>query len=123
MDAPDFKRVLAEGRALQARLADLSPVAVGGTAAALHCGHRFSLDVDVVAAQLSSRFDEVAAQLAEWEGWRTNRLNPPVLILGEHGGVELGVRQLRRAVPLQTTRVSELLVATAAETLRIKAFL
>ncbi len=34
VDVLDFERVLTEGRALQARLADLSPVAVGGTAAA-----------------------------------------------------------------------------------------
>jgi hypothetical protein len=123
VDVPDFQRVLAEGRALQARLADLSPVAVGGTAAAVHCGHRFSLDVDVVTAQLNARFEEVKANLAAWEGWRTNRVNPPVLILGEHGGVELGVRQLRRSVPLHTARVAGLLVPTAAEMLRIKAFL
>jgi hypothetical protein len=108
---------------LQARLAELSPVAVGGTAAAVHCGHRFSLDVDVVTAQLHARFEEVKAHLAAWEGWRTNRVNPPVLILGEHGGVELGVRQLRRSVPLQTVRVAGLLVPTAGEMLRIKAFL
>ena len=123
VDVLNFERVLAEGRALQTRLADLSPVAVGGTAAALHCGHRFSLDVDVVAAQLKTRFAEVTENLAAWEGWRTNRLNPPVLILGEHGGVELGVRQLRRLVPLQTTRVSGLLVPTAVEMLRVKSFL
>lgn len=123
VDAPDFQKVLAEGRALQARLADLSPVAVGGTAVAVHCGHRFSLDVDVVTPQLSTRFEEVKATLAAWEGWRTNRVNPPILILGEHGGVELGVRQLRRAVPLQTTQVAGLRVPTAAEMLRIKAFL
>ena len=115
--------MLAEGRGLQARLADLFPVVVGDTAAALHCEHRYSLDVDVVTPQLNTRFDEVKTKLAEWEGWRTNRLNPPVLILGQHGGVELGVRQLRRAVPLQTTRLSELVVPTAAEMLRVKSFL
>jgi hypothetical protein len=96
---------------------------VGDTAAALHCRHRFSLDVDVVTAQLDTRFDEVLANLAAWEGWRTNRVSPPVLILGEHGGVELGVRQLRRVVPMQTTGVAELTVPTAAEMLRIKAVL
>lgn len=123
MSEPDFQRVLAEGRALQVRLADYSPVAVGGTAAALHCGHRFSLDVDVFTAQLATRFEEVKEHLTAWEGWRTNRVNPPVLILGQHGGVELGVRQLRRAVPLETTRLSELLIPTAAEMLRVKCFL
>ncbi|MSU56582.1 MAG: hypothetical protein EXS35_00100 [Pedosphaera sp.] len=123
MDEPDFQQVLAEGRALQARLAEFAPVAVGGTAVALYCGHRFSQDVDVVTPELKTRFEEVKAKLAAWEGWRTNRLNPPVLILGEHGGVELGVRQLRRTVPLQTTRLAELVIPTAAEILRVKAFL
>ncbi len=123
VDVPDFQRVLAEGCALQARLSDLSPIAVGGTAAAVHCGHRFSLDVDVVTPQLNARFEEVKANLTAWEGWRTNRINPPVLILGERGSVELGVRQLRRSVPLHTTRVAGLLVPTPAEMLRIKAFL
>lgn len=123
MGEPEFERVLAEGRALQARLAGFAPVAVGGTAVALFCKHRFSLDVDVVTPELKTRFDEVKVALETWEGWRMNRLNPPVLILGEHGGVELGVRQLRRAVPLQTTRISDLLVPTAPEMLRVKAFL
>jgi hypothetical protein len=111
------------GRALQARLAEFRPVAVGWTAAALHCGHRFSWDVDVVTPELRSRFEEIQDRLDSWEGWQTNRLNPPVLILGEHGGVELGVRQLRRRVPLQTTHAAGLLVPTPAEMLRVKTFL
>lgn len=123
MDTSRFERVVGEGRALQERLVGLAPVAVGGTAAALHCQHRYSLDVNVVTSLLSSQFTEVAAKLERWEGWRTNRLNPPVLILGQRGGVELGVRQLRRSIPLQTTLVRGLRVATAAEMLRVKAFL
>ena len=58
-----------------------------------------------------------------WEGWTTNRLNPPVLILGERHGIELGLRQQRRAVPLQVTDVDGLLVPTAPEMLRDEAFL
>jgi len=123
VDTGQFERVIAEGRALQERLVDLTPVAVGGTATALHCQHRYSLDVDVVSPLLSSRFAEVTAELERWKGWRTNRLNPPVLILGQHGGVELGVRQLRRTIPLQTTQVRGLRIPTAAEMLRVKAFL
>jgi hypothetical protein len=123
VDTSQFERVVAEGRALQERLSDLAPVAVGGTATALHCQHRYSLDVDVVSPLLSSRFADVTADLERWQGWRTNRLNPPVLILGEHGGVELGVRQLRRAIPLQTTQIRGLRIPTAGEMLRVKAFL
>jgi hypothetical protein len=123
VDAGQFEHVIEEGCALQERLAELAPVAVGGTAAALHCQHRYSLDVDVVTPLLSSRFSEAAEQLERWDGWRTNRLNPPVLILGEHNGVDLGVRQLRRKTPLQTTRVRGLRIPTGGEMLRIKAFL
>ncbi len=123
MHEPEFEHVLAQGRALQERLREFQPVVVGGTAVALHCGHRFSLDVDVVTPFLEPRFDEVHANLAQWEGWRTNRINRPVLILGERAGVELGVRQLRRAVPLQTTQHAGLCVATPGEMLRVKAFL
>jgi hypothetical protein len=47
-----FQRVIEEGRALQRLLADLDLVAVGGTAAALHCHHRASLDVDQVTPRL-----------------------------------------------------------------------
>lgn len=123
VESMEFQRVVEKGRQLQARLADLETVAVGGTAAALHCGHRYSLDVDLVTARLRHRFDDTANRLEAWPGWQTNRLNPPVLILGEHDGVELGIRQLRREVPLQTTLVEGLRIPTATEMLRIKAFL
>lgn len=121
--ATTFEQVVAEGAALEERLADLGPVAVGGTAAALHCGHRFSLDVDVVTPRLAEHFAEAETALETWPEWRTNRRQPPVLLLGERHGVELGVRQQRRAEPLRTARVHGLTVATAAEMLRIKAFL
>jgi hypothetical protein len=115
--------VVEQGRQLLARLADLDAVAVGGTATALHCRHRFSLHVDAVTPHLRPRFDEVAARLESWPGWRTDRLNPPVLILGERAGVELDVRPPRREAPLQTTAVEGLRIPTAAEMLRVKAFL
>ena len=123
MDRAGFERVVAQGEELQARLADLSPVVVGGTAAALHCRHRFSLDVDVVTPGLAARYEEVLDRLESWEGWRTNRQNPPVLILGERWEIELGIRQQRRAVPFHVTRLQDLTVPTASEMLRIKAFL
>ena len=123
MAEPDFQRIVEEARALQRHLPELGLVAVGGTAAALHCHHRVSLDVDQVTPQLQDRYEQTASALEQWDGWTTNRLNPPVLILGERHGVELGLRQQRRSVPLQTTEVGGLVVATAAEMLRIKAFL
>lgn len=119
----NFQRVVDQAVELQAQLPWLEMVVVGGTAAALHAAHRFSSDADQVTALLRSRFQMVRETLDEWNGWKTNRVQPPVLILGERHDVELGIRQLRRTVVLQTTTVQGLLVPTPEETLRIKAFL
>jgi hypothetical protein len=123
MSELDFERVVEQGRALQARFPALRLVAVGGTAAALHCGHRVSLDVDAVSPVLQDSYEHVLAALEAWEGWTTNRLTPRVLILGERQGVELGLRQQRRPVPLRTVLAQGLVVPTPLETLRTKAFL
>lgn len=124
-NTPDipFEQVLSEGVALQEQLPWLEMVAVGGSAAALHAGHRYSTDVDHVTAFLREQFDVVNETLDHWDGWKTNRVNRPVVILGERHGVELGVRQLRRVVPLEVCKMHDLWVPTAAEALRIKAFL
>jgi len=119
----EFERVLEQGRAAQRHFQDLGLVAVGGTAVAAHCGHRSSLDVDLVTPHLRDRYEEIAARLENWEGWTTARLNRPVLILGRRGGVDLGLRQRRRAEPLRTVELHGLLVPTGAEMLRVKAFL
>ncbi|PYJ06131.1 MAG: hypothetical protein DME25_07190, partial [Verrucomicrobia bacterium] len=123
MNNRPFAEVIAAGIDLQAKLPALELVAVGGTAAAIHCRHRMSLDVDCVTPHLTEQFDQVAETLAHWEGWKTNRQQKPIIILGERHEVELGIRQLRRAFPLQTIQVQGLRVPTAREALRIKAFL
>ena len=115
MNAPTFAQVVEQGSALQQQLPHLALIAVGGTAVALHCQHRVSLDVDAVTPLLQERYETVAATLEQWEGWSTSRKNPPVLILG--------LRQQRRAVPIQRTHRGGLVVATATEMLRVKAFL
>jgi hypothetical protein len=100
---------------------------VGGTAAAIFAGHRVSFDADHVLVDLRSRFDEVLAQLESVAGWRTARVNRPVLILGSLDGIETGVRQLIREQPLDTEEVTvadvRLRVPTQAEMLRIKGVL
>jgi hypothetical protein len=123
MDEAAFERVIDAGKELQAFLPSLGMVAVGGVAVALHCRHRFSTDVDCVTPLLSERFSEVVEALESWEGWKTNRRVAPVVILGERHRVELGIRQLRRTVPLQTAVARGLRVPTPREALRIKAFL
>lgn len=118
-----FEHVLAEGRALQHHLPWLELVAVGGTAAALHARHRYSLDADQVTAFLQEQFEVIKEELDKWEGWRLNRQRRPFALLGERHGVQLGVRQLRRLITLEREPVENLVVPTAEETLRIKAFL
>ena len=62
----DWDRLLTAAARLQAMLPDA--VLVGGTAAALHAGHRFSHDADHVLPDLRERFDLVLAQLESVSG-------------------------------------------------------
>lgn len=120
-DLPDWERLLAAERHLQALVP--GTVLVGGTAAAIHAGHRVSLDGDHVLADLRDRFEAVLADLESVAGWQTDRMRRPVLILGRLDGVLTGIRQLRRTRPLQTEFLEGLRVPTLAEMARIKAWL
>lgn len=62
-------------------------------------------------------------ELHTWEGWHLNRERPPLALLGERHGVRLGVRQLERPVTFELETVQGLVIPTAEETLRIKAYL
>lgn len=64
------------------------------------------------------------------DGWVTSvrASSPPLTILGRLGGIEAGLRQLRRTRPLEVQAVRlddehEVVVPTLAETLRVKAYL
>jgi hypothetical protein len=118
---PDWERLLAAERHIQ----HLVPgaILVGGTAAAIHAEHRVSMDADHVVEDLRGRFDEVIATLEAVAGWQTERVQRPVLILGQLDGILTGIRQLRRNRPLETTEVAGLRVPTVAEMARIKAWL
>ena len=118
---PDWERLLAAERHLQQLLP--GAVLVGGTAAAIHAGHRLSMDGDHVLEDLRDRFDEVLATLESAAGWQTARLERPVLILVQLDGILTGIRQLRRTRPLETEEVDGLRVPTLAEMARIKAWL
>ncbi len=122
---PDWERVLSAAARLQHILPDA--VLVGGTASAIHAGHRFSQDADHVLTDLRSRFDEVLAELESVAGWKTARIQRPVQILGSLDGIETGIRQLIRREPLETTVLDyhgdKLTIPTRAEILRIKAVL
>jgi hypothetical protein len=120
-DLPDWERLLAAERHLQLMVP--GSVLVGGTAAALHAGHRESFDGDHVVEDLRERFDEVLAALEAAAGWHTERVARPVLILGSLDGVLTGIRQLRRTCPLETEEVAGLTIPTLPEMARIKAWL
>ena len=112
------------------RLQELVPdaVLVGGSAAALYAAHRDSYDHDHVVADLRERFELVLEALESEGDWVTNRVTPGKVILGRLGDIEVGVRQLIRARPLETreavlTSGHRIRVPTLAETLRVKAFL
>ncbi|HEX5052311.1 MAG TPA: hypothetical protein VFZ65_11095 [Planctomycetota bacterium] len=118
---PAWERLLSAERHLQ--LLVPGTVLVGGTAAALHVGHRTSQDGDHILADLRERFDEVLATLEGAAGWITSRVQRPVLVLGTLDGVMTGLRQLRRTRPLETEMLAGLRVPTLAEMTRIKAWL
>jgi hypothetical protein len=98
-------------------------VLVGGTATAIHCKHRMSYDFDYVLPTLKEKFEAILAELERQSGWKTNRVVPPVVILGNFEGVETGLRQLIRTSPLETMVVRGVRIPTLVEMARIKAFL
>lgn len=123
---PDWEVLLAHAAQLQTKVP--GAVLVGGTAAAVHARHRYSVDHDHVVADLPERFDEVVRALGSIAGWRMHRRRRGQLVLGEAGGIGLGVRRQRRRAALETVEVRirgglRVRVPTVAEMLRIKAFL
>jgi hypothetical protein len=122
---PEWEDVLSAAARLQEILPEA--VLVGGTGAALHVGHRISVDGDHVPTDLRSHFDEVLAQLESVAGWKTARVQRPVQILGSLDGIDTGVRQLLRTEPLETTEIElqgqRIRVPTEPEMLRIKGVL
>lgn len=124
--SPELLAVLESAARLQEMVPDA--VLVGGSAAALHAGHRNSYDHDHVLGDLRERFDIVLEALESEGDWVTNRVQPGKIILGQLGDIEAGVRQMIRSKPLETIEISlssgrTLRAPTIEETLRIKAFL
>lgn len=122
---PEWEQVLAAAIHLQHLLP--GAVLVGGTASAVYARHRLSTDADHVVTDLRLRFDQVLVELEAVAGWQTARVKRPVQILGSLEGIETGVRQLIRDIPLEVTQIEIggklLTIPTEAEILRIKGVL
>lgn len=126
--SPTLQRVLVSAARLQEVVPDA--VLVGDSAAALHAGHRDAFDHDHVLADLVDRYEVILEAVEETEGWATSvrASKPPFTIMGRLWGVQAGLRQMRRTRPLETCEVSvgdgsKVVAPTAAEALRVKAFL
>ena len=117
----EWEKLLQTEKIIQTHFPEV--VLVGGTAAALHPEHRVSLDVDSVLSDLRSLFPQVLAELEHLAGWKTRRVRQPVLILGHFDGVDVGIRQLIRSAPLETTVLEGITIPTLGEMLRIKGWL
>lgn len=125
---PDLERVLRSAAELQRVVPDA--VLVGGSAAAYHARHRVSFDHDHVLTDLVQRYQAVLEAVEATEGWATSvrASRPPFTLMGSLGGVEAGLRQLRRSVPLETVRIElpddgVVTAPTPEEALRVKAYL
>jgi hypothetical protein len=127
------RRAIASWETLLAHAANLQTkipgaVLVGGTAAAVHAKHRYSLDHDHVIQNLGVNYDASMRALQSIVGWRTDRKVRGKMLLGSVAGIAAGLRNQRRKAPLDTIIVrtragKKLRIPTVAEMLRIKAFL
>ncbi len=132
VDPREFPLRLAQVAASAARLQQVVPdaVLVGGSAAALHARHRESCDHDHVVADLAERYEQILEAVEATDGWVTSvrASRPPLTLLGSLGGIEAGLRQMRRTRPLELIEVEipdvgPLRVPTLPEMLRVKAYL
>ncbi len=126
--SPTLRAVLRSAARLQQVVPDA--VLIGGSAAAYHAGHRDSFDHDHVLADLSDRYAAVLEAVEATAGWATSvrASKPPFTIMGRLGGVEAGLRQMRRTRPLETCEIDlggdgTVVAPTADEALRVKAYL
>lgn len=127
--APDgLVDVLESAAKLQKAVPDA--VLVGGSVSAAYAGHRLSFDHDHVIASLKDRYEAILEAVEATEGWATSvrASKPPMTLMGRLGGIEAGLRQLRRTVPLQTQRLilpngDHVTIPTLEEALRVKAYL
>lgn len=89
---PDWETFLAHAATVQARVP--GAVLVGGTAAALHAHHRFSVDHYHAISDLDKRYDRTLSALESIDGWKTKRRVKGKLVLGEIHAINAGLCNL-----------------------------
>lgn len=126
--SPVLTKVIESAARLQQSVPDA--VLVGGSAAALYARHRESFDHDHVLEDLISRYQQILEAVEATDGWVTSvrASRPPFTLMGSLGGIEAGLRQLRRTRPLEVVELEipgagRLRLPTDAEMLRVKAYL
>jgi hypothetical protein len=72
----DWETLLAHAALLQTKVP--AAILVGGTAAAVHAGHRMSFDHDHVVKDLAKNYDAAILALESIAGWRTHRHFPTI---------------------------------------------
>jgi len=83
---PDWETLLAHAAGLQTKVP--GAVLVGGSAAALHARHRYSVDHDHVVADLAKDYDTAIVALESTVGWRTSRRVRGRMVLGNAGALD-----------------------------------
>ena len=79
-EIPDWETLLAHAALLQAKIP--AAILVGGTAAAVHSGHRISFDHDHVVKDLAKNYDTAIRALESIAGWHTHRRVKGKMVLG-----------------------------------------
>ena len=70
-EIPNWETLLAHAALLQSKIP--AAILVGGTAAAVHAGHRISFDHDHVVKDLAKNYDAAILALESIAGWHTHR--------------------------------------------------
>jgi len=121
----NFLEIMSAIRDAQRRIEDLFPECNlhGNSADELCRRHRFLEDPDSLLSDLIRSYNATLARLEEISGWKTGEKKPPILVLENFRGVDIGIGQLRRVMPLETEAMHGIRVPVIGEMLRIKAWM
>jgi hypothetical protein len=88
-EIPDWETLLAHAALLQSKIP--AAILVGGTAAAVHAGHRISFDHDHVVTDLAKNYDAAILALESIAGWHTHRRAKGKMVLGNVNKIAAGL--------------------------------